>query len=111
MISQEFLDDKAGKSPRKSSEHLDQSAMTGKSFTILALLIIAGFLGNYFTIPLFFGADFLFGSIAVFLALYFYGLGWGMLAAVLVHSYTYFLWGHPYGFLNFTCEALLSASF
>ena len=79
MIFQVFLSHK----PRKLIDNLDRSAMTVKSVTALALLIIAGFLGNYFTIPLFFGADFLFGSIAVLLVLYFYGLGWGMLAAVV----------------------------
>ncbi len=85
--------------------------MTIKSAVLLALLICAGFLGNYFTIPLFFGADFLFGSIAVLLVLYFYGLGWGMLAAVVAYSYTWVLWGHPYGFINFTSEALFVGIF
>ena len=78
----------------------------GKSLIIPILLTMAGFLGNYFSVPLFFGADFLFGSVAVLLVLYFYGLGWGLLSAVIIHSYTYFLWGHPYGFINLTSEAL-----
>ena len=85
--------------------------ITGKSLIVLALLIVAGFLGNYFTVPLFFGADFLFGGVAVFVAIYFYGLGWGMLAAILVNSYTCFLWGHPFGFINFTSEALFVGFF
>ena len=29
-----------------------------------------------------------------------------MVAAVIANSYTYFLWGHPYGFINFVVEAL-----
>jgi len=110
MTFQVFLSNMSN-SPRKLIDNLNKSAMTVKSATALALLMIAGFLGNYFTIPLFFGADFLFGSIAVLLVLYFYGLGWGMFAAVIIHSYTYFLWGHPYGFLNFTCEALFVGIF
>ena len=77
----------------------------------LPLLILAGILGNYFTVPLFFGADFLFGSVAVLLILYAYGLPWGVLAAILVHSYTYFLWGHPYGWINFVSEALFVGLF
>ncbi len=81
----------------------------GKPLLIPCGLLAAGFLGNYFPIPLFFGADFVFGSIAVLLVLYFYGFGWGMLAAVVAHSYTYFLWGHPYGFVNFVGEALFVA--
>ena len=80
--------------------------MTIRSAVLLAGLISAGFLGNYYTIPLFFGADFLFGSIAVLLVLYFYGLGWGLLAALAAYSYTWVLWGHPYGFINFMSEAL-----
>ena len=78
---------------------------------MLALLIIFGFLGNYYALPLFFGADFLFGSISVLLVLYFYGLGWGLIAAVLAYSYTYVLWGHPYGFIVFFLEALFVGYF
>ncbi|MEW6665882.1 MAG: ATP-binding protein [Thermodesulfobacteriota bacterium] len=82
-----------------------------RSTFLLGLLMCGGLLGNYFTIPLFFGADFLFGSIAVLLVLYFYGLAWGMLAAVAAHSYTWFLWGHPFGFINFVSEALFVGIF
>jgi PAS domain S-box-containing protein len=71
----------------------------------LALLIGAGFLGNYFQVTLFFGVDFLFGSIAVMLVLYFYGLAWGVLAALIASSFTYALWGYPYAMLIFTGEA------
>ena len=79
----------------------DKEAVTGISRLILIVLILLGFIGDYFPIPLFFGADFLFGSIFVLLVLYFFGLRWGMLAAVLAHSYTFILWGHPYGVINF----------
>jgi hypothetical protein len=71
----------------------------------LVLLIGAGFLGNYFQVTLFFGVDFLFGSIAVMLVLYFYGLAWGVLAALVASSFTYVLWGHPYAIVIFTAEA------
>ena len=96
---------------RKPLKIFDKAAMTGKSLLILIVLIISGFIGNYFPVPLFFGADFLFGSVFVLLVLYFFGLRWGMLAAVLAHSYTYFLWGHPYGFINFVSEALFVGLF
>jgi PAS domain S-box-containing protein len=85
--------------------------MTIRSIVLLALLIGAGFLGNYYPVPLFFGADFLFGSIAVLLVLYFYGLGWGMFAALVAYSYTWVLWGHPYGCINFMSEALFVGFF
>ena len=85
--------------------------MTGGTMVALPLLILAGVLGNYLTIPLFFGADFIFGSVAVLLVLYLYGLPWGMAAAILIHSYTYFLWEHPYGWINFVSEALFIGFF
>jgi len=73
---------------------------------MLGLLLLLGFLGNYYALPLFFGADFLFGSLFVLLILYLFGLSCGLVAAVLVNSYTYVLWGHPYGFIIFTLEIL-----
>ena len=80
--------------------------MTTKSAALLVVLVGSGFLGNYYALPLLFGADFLFGSVAVLLTVYGYGLGWGMLAAGVAYGYTWILWGHPYGLLNFTSEAL-----
>lgn len=78
-----------------------------KSWCLLLILIILGYLGNYFHLPLFFGVDFLFGSIAVFLIIPIYGCFWGTVAAFLSSTYTYYpLWGHPYAMIIFTCEAL-----
>lgn len=73
---------------------------------LLILLAIASFLGNYFHLPLFFGVDFLFGSIPVLIAVYFYGAIWGALTAFFGSLYTYLAWGHPYSILIFTGEAL-----
>ncbi|MGA1134537.1 MAG: histidine kinase dimerization/phospho-acceptor domain-containing protein, partial [Prochlorotrichaceae cyanobacterium] len=72
---------------------------------ILVLTIVA-WLGNFFRLPLFFGVDFLFGSIAVMLTLQFYGLGAGILAAVVAGSYTWVAWGHPWAMIIFTIEAI-----
>ncbi|MCX8022340.1 MAG: PAS domain S-box protein [Syntrophorhabdaceae bacterium] len=80
-------------------------------FVVPLLLILASFFGNYFSIPLFFGADFLFGSIFVFILLYLYGPIWGIIGAIIGHGYTYFLWGHPYGFFNFLSETVFIAIF
>ena len=85
--------------------------MTARSAVILILLVILGVLGNFYSFSLFFGADFLFGSIAVLLVLYYYGLGYGLVAAFLVNIYCYFLWGHPYGSLTFILEALFVGYF
>jgi len=81
--------------------------MTRQSIIILALLTILGVLGNYFSLPLFFGLDFVFGSIAVLVVIHLFGVSWGVAVALIVNSYTVFLWGHPYGMLIFALEALL----
>ena len=45
--------------------------MSPRAAISICLLIVLGFLGNYFALPLFFGADFLFEAL-VLLVLYFY---------------------------------------
>ena len=67
--------------------------------------------GNYFSLPVLLGVDFLFGSIAVLIIARLYGVVWGTLAAFLASSYTYFLWQHPYAILLFTGEALFVGLF
>ena len=64
------------------------------------------FLGNYFSFPLFFGVDFLFGSIATLLIVVLYGRLWGVIAAIIISAYTYVLWGHPFAIIIFSLEAL-----
>ncbi len=71
----------------------------------LFLLIVAGFAGNYFNVTLFFGVNFLFGSIAVLIIAYLYKTRCAILAALITTSYTFFLWGHPYAIIIFTLEA------
>jgi len=70
-------------------------------------LIIIGFLGNFFSIPLFFGVDLIFGSIATILAIYFFGTGLGVLTAAIISTYTYILWNQPYAIIIFIFEALV----
>jgi signal transduction histidine kinase len=77
-----------------------------KSLLCFILLVVAAVAGNYFAISLFFGFDFLFGGIAVLLILYLYGTAAGLAVAALASSYTYLVWGHPYGIVIFTSEAL-----
>lgn len=59
-----------------------------RSFLALLILIAAGYAGNYFSLPLFFGIDFLFGSIAILLVVRF-GTKWGTLAAIKVAAFTH----------------------
>ncbi|HBE16987.1 MAG TPA: histidine kinase [Cyanobacteria bacterium UBA11149] len=77
-----------------------------KIYPVILLLIVAGYLGNYFSLPLFFGVDFIFGSVAVLMVVYLYGSFWGILAAAIASSYTYTLWNHPWAIIIFTCEAV-----
>jgi len=80
--------------------------LTPRAVALLALLVLLGFLGNCWSLPLFFGVDFILGSIAVLIVVYWFGAGLGVLAAMIAGSYTYFLWGHPYALIIFTLEAL-----
>jgi PAS domain S-box-containing protein len=86
---------------------LSSKLLSHKRSTLgLLLLLIAGFLGNYFRWTLFFDIDFLFGSIAVWLVVCLYGVGWGTVAGFLAGICTYFIWHHPYTTVTFTLEAL-----
>ena len=80
--------------------------LTPRALALLALLLLLGFLGNFWSLPLFFGVDFILGSTAVLIVVYLYGVGLGVLAAMIAGSQTYFLWGHPYALIIFTLEAL-----
>lgn len=66
-------------------------------------------MGNYWKLTLFFGVDFLFGTIAVWIILNSYGLFWGVLAGIISGSCTYLLWGHPYAWIVFTAETVFVA--
>lgn len=68
---------------------------------------MAGYAGNYFNLSLFFGVDFLFGSIAVLIVVCLYGISWGAIAAMIAGAHTFFLWGHPYAAIILSCEGFL----
>lgn len=68
------------------------------------ILCIVGMLGNYVSIPLFFGVDFVFGSIAAFVAIAMLGTVPGILVAAAAGAYTIVLWGHPYAAIIFVLE-------
>jgi len=73
-------------------------------FSLFLALIFAGLAGTYFRYPIFFNLDFLFGSIFALLVLQFFGPGRALLAALLISSYTFFLWHHPWGMVVMTAE-------
>ncbi|WP_369812355.1 ATP-binding protein [Alkalimonas delamerensis] len=73
------------------------------------LLAVLSVLGNYLSLPLFFGVDFIFGSIAVMLAVVLLGTVPAVLVAFAGGLYTLVLWGHPYALVIFSVEALAMA--
>lgn len=77
-----------------------------RSWLTIIFFVLISVLGNVYHLSLFFGIDFLFGSIAVLIILQCYGILWGGISALIASSYTYWLWGHPYGVLVLTGEAL-----
>ncbi|MEB3227233.1 MAG: ATP-binding protein [Synechocystis sp.] len=72
---------------------------------LLPVLLIAGYLGNYWSLPLFFGVDFIFGSIATLMVVVYYGWVWGIISALIAGSYTLILWQHPYALMVLVTEA------
>gem|GEM_PF-1268838 len=78
-----------------------------QKFILFSLVTLLGLLGNILNIEMFFGVNQIFGSIFVLLAVWFLGPMAGVLCAVIVHSYTIYLWGHPYAFVSFVLEALV----
>ena len=72
------------------------SANSRHSLPLLLALTCAGLAGNYFNYSVVLNIDFLFGSIFAMLALQYFGPVRGLLAALIISSYTYFLFSHPY---------------
>jgi signal transduction histidine kinase/ActR/RegA family two-component response regulator len=73
---------------------------------IFLLFVCLSYLGNYCRLPLFFGVDFLFGSIFSLIATYFYGLRMGVAVSAIASIHTYFLWNQPYAAILLVLEAL-----
>jgi len=71
----------------------------------LLALTSTGLVGNYLNIELFFGVNFLFGSVATMIAVRTSGTLWGTLVGIAIGSYTYIIWGHPYAIIIFGLEA------
>jgi len=63
--------------------------------------------GNILSVPLFYGIDFVFGSIAVMLAITLLGTISAVIVAFIAGLYTIVLWGHPFALIIFTAEAVV----
>ena len=70
------------------------------------ILTFLGVVGNYFNVTLSWNVNFLFGSIATLIIIYFWGRTYGVIGSILISSYTYILWGNFSGILMFTLEAV-----
>ncbi len=79
---------------------------SSKAISTLALALLA-FAGNMLNLPLFFGVHFIFGSVAVMVAVKLLGLWPALWVALSGGAYTWVLWGHPYAMLTFTLEAII----
>ena len=77
-----------------------------KSWLVLVTFALLGYAGNVINIPLFFGVNFLFGSIFTLFITQVYGVTWGCLTTLVTSLHTIALWGHPYAIVIFTLEAL-----
>ena len=78
-----------------------------KEAVFLLVLVALGLLGNHLNIKLFFGVNFLFGSIATMIAIRSSGALWGTLVGIAIGSYTYVVWGHGYAIIIFGLEAFV----
>lgn len=78
-----------------------------RTAAVLILLIAAGVTGNFFSMPLFLGVDFLFGSLAVLIVVGLYGTIWGTAAAVVIGSCTGIFLHYPTAFILYPLEALV----
>lgn len=79
---------------------------TTKTLATVALALLS-FAGNMLNLPLFFGLHFIFGSVAVMLAVKLLGTWPALWVALAGGTYTWLLWGHPYALLTFTLEAFV----
>lgn len=77
------------------------------SLPFMLIMVAAGLVGNYVNFEIFLDVDFLFGSIFAMLALQFFGLGRGILAAAMIASSTFVLWNHPYAIIIMTAEVVV----
>ncbi len=72
----------------------------------LLALIAVGLVVNYFGCPIFFGIEFLLGSIFAMLVLQFLGFCPGIIAAIAISSITFISSNHPYAIIVMTTEVI-----
>lgn len=73
---------------------------------VVALISLLAVALNYGRFPLFFGVDFIFGSIVAVMALCLLGSRAAIIVGFSAAAVTLWLWGHPYAWLLFTAEII-----
>ena len=91
----------------EASKQDSQSLSTRQRVLLTVFFCVLGVLGNHLNIPLFFGVDFIFGSVAALCAVAFLGPVSALMVAASAGAYTYFLWGHPYAAIVFVLEVVV----
>src|SRR5690606_35865112 len=93
--------------PPSVPEDLQETPPGGTAFRWLATIALglAGYLLNLLPVQLSPGTDMVFGGIPALLAAVAFGPILGFVAEGLAAARTVEIWGHPYGWLNFTLEA------
>lgn len=86
---------------------LSSRALTGQSFLLLMALCLLAALGNYMSVSLHIGLDFIFGSVFVLIAAVLYGPWWGAMVATCGSLNTVWLWHHPYAVIIAVSEAVV----
>jgi diguanylate cyclase (GGDEF)-like protein len=86
-------------------------SLQNKPIIPLIFLIILAYIANVTKLPFFPGVNFLFGSIFVLIVVRYYGVLWGVFAAMIASSYTVILWHYPFIMITLMCEALFVGYF
>jgi PAS domain S-box-containing protein len=79
--------------------------LPSRSILVFIGLVGLGLFGNWLSLPLFFGVDFLFGGIFALTAAALFGPWRGALAGAMIGAWTLVLWHHPWALVIFTAEA------
>lgn len=95
--------------PDSTPEKKDVFSLDPVKFLAGILFGVAGFVLNWFNLPLFFNVDFLFGSVLSMFALLRFGPVSGVLAALIASSCTWLQWHHPWAIVIFSGEAFFAA--
>lgn len=91
---------------QKNYSHTTRSGIFRRARAVVwtALFVVFAVTGNALNIDLFFGVNFLFGTVFVWLCLAFLGPIPAAITAALSATYTVYLWGHYYALLIFSLE-------